>query len=261
MGVKLRSAPVFYTLVQFKFNSIAKMAEYVPTVQDRLRRKGYPDYREETLMAIDIRRPEDPQVEVQNTQKKRWGFISSKGTEGYLLFPDSLIYHTADYDTFSKFTKNALEGLALVHEIIELSYMDRIGLRYLDSISPKDGENVEDYISPSLTGLSSLIAGSLNHAFSETAMEIDGGKLIVRSVITENGLALPPDLMPFSLKLPERLSSLNGKNAVLDVDYFVIQRLDGIDLELIQKQMIASHKIVTDAFNSSVTEHAINTWK
>ena len=262
MGVKLRSAPVLYTLVQFKFNPIAQMAEYAPTVQEKLRRKGFPDYRQESLMSINIRRPDEPQAEVQNTQQSRWGFTNSKATEGYLLFPDSLIYHTTDYDTFDTFSKKALDGLALIHEIIELAYIDRIGLRYLDSISPKEGETVEEYLSPSLTGLSSIIKGSLNHAFSETAMDIDGGKLVARSVITENGIALPPDLMPLSLNIPEKLLSISGKNAVLDVDYFVTQqRFDGIDPDLIQKQMTTSHKIVTDAFNAAVTEHALNAWK
>jgi len=261
MGAKLRSAPVFYTLVQFKFNSIAQMAEYVPSVQEKLRRSGYPDYHQESMMSISIRRPDDPQAEVQNTQQKRWSFTNSKGTEGYLLFPDALIYHTADYDTFDTFSKKALNGLALVHEIIDLSYIDRVGLRYLDSIAPKEGEKVEAYLSPSLIGLSSVMNGSLNHAFSETAMDIDGGKLIARSVITENGIAMPPDLMPLSLKVPEKLSSITGKNAVLDIDYFVAQRFEGIEPGLIQKQMTASHKIVTEAFNAAVTEHAINTWK
>jgi uncharacterized protein (TIGR04255 family) len=261
MGVKLRSAPVFYTLVQFKFNSIAQMADYAPSVQEKLRRRGYPDYRQESMMSINIRRPDDPQPEVQNTQQKRWSFTNAKGTEGYLLFPDALIYHTTDYDTFETFSKKALDGLALVHEIVELSYIDRIGLRYLDSISPKAGEKVEEYLSPSLTGLSSIMKGSLNHAFSETAMDIDSGKLIARSVITDNGIAIPPDLMPLSLRLPEKVSSISHKNAVLDVDYFVTQRFDGIDLDLIQKQMTASHKIVTVAFNAAVTTHAINTWK
>jgi len=261
MGVKLRSAPVFYTLVQFKFNSIAQMSEYVPNVQEMLRRKGYPDFRRESQMAINIRRPDDPQPEVQSSQQSRWSFTNSKGSEGYLLLSDSLVFHTTEYDSFETFSTKALVGLGLIHEVVDLSYIDRIGLRYLDSIVPKPEEKVEEYLSPTLGGLSLAIEGSLGHAFSETAIQVGGGTLIARSIITGNGLAMPPDLVPLSLKLSSELAELSGRNAVIDIDYFVSNRIEGIDLEFINSQMDASHEIITKAFNASVTEHAINTWK
>jgi len=261
MGVKLRSAPVFYTLAQFKFNSIAQMTEYVPALQEKLRRMGYPDFRQENQMAINIRRTEAPQPEVQSSQQNRWSFTNSKGIEGYLLLRDALIFHTTEYESFETFSQKAMAGLELVHEIVDLSYIDRIGLRYLDAVCPNEGDKVEDYLAPSLAGLSLAIEGSLNHAFSETAIQVDGGTLIARSVITENGLAMPPDLVPLSLKLPQKIADISGRNAVIDIDYFVTNRVDGIDKGFIDAQMNASHEIITKAFNSSVTEHAIKTWK
>lgn len=261
MSVKLRSAPVFYTLAQFKFNSIAQMAEYVPVLQEKLRRMGYPDFRQENQMAINIRRTDDPQPEIQSFQQNRWSFTSSKGIEGYLLLRDTLIFHTTEYESFEIFSKKSMAGLELVHEIVDLSYIDRIGLRYLDAVCPKNGDKVEDYLASSLTGLSLAIEGSLNHAFSETAIQIDGGTLIARSVITENGLTMPPDLFPLSLKLPQRIAEISGRNAVIDIDYFVTNRMDEINKDSIDAQMNLSHEIITRAFNCSVTTHAIETWK
>jgi len=261
MGAKLSLAPVFYTLVQFKFNPITQMPEYVPRLQEHLRRIGYPDFRQDTLFSLNIRRAEDPQPEVQNLQQPRWSFVNSKGNEGYLLLQDSLIFHTTAYNTFDDFSEKALSGLNLIHETIELAYLDRIGLRYLDLIVPSDEGKLDEYLTPSLLGLSTLVAGSLSHSFTETVSQIDDGTLIARSLISETGLAIPPDLVPLNLKLPSRVSSVACRNAVLDIDYFVTQRLDGIDIELIKSNLLTSHDIITKAFLASVTEHAIKNWE
>lgn len=261
MGTKLSMAPVFYTLAQFKFNPITQMSEYIPGLQDHLRRIGYPDFRQDTLLSINIRRADEPQPEIHNIQQNRWCFTNAKGNEGYLLLSDSLVFHTTAYNTFDDFVMKSLDGLDLVHKAIELSYIDRIGLRYLDLISPRAKEKIDDYLAPSLLGLSTPIGGTLTHAYTETLSQIDGGTLVSRAVITDTGLAMPPDLVPLSLQLPPRLSSLTGRNAVLDFDYFAAQRLDGVESELIKAQLHASHEVITRAFHASVTEHAMKTWE
>jgi len=263
MGTKLKSAPVFYTLTQFKFNPIAQMSEYVPRLQERLRRIGYPDFRPETRFAINIRRTEESQPEIQKTQMDRWSFTNAKGDEGYLLLSDSLVFHTTAYDSFEDFSKKALVGLGLVHELIELAYIDRIGLRYLDSVVAKNEEKIEVYLQPYLIGLSTTVGGKLNHSFSETLTQIENGALVARVVITESDkLIIPPDLSPLNLNILPRFSALNGRNAVLDIDYFVSERrLEGVDLEIVKAQLLASHDIITKAFHASVTDHAIKSWE
>lgn len=261
MGAKLSFAPVFYTLVQFKFNPITQMPEYVPRIQEHLRRIGYPDFRQDTLVSFNIRRTDEAQPEIQNLQQNRWSFTNAKGDEGYLVSSDSLVFHTVAYDSFDNFSDKALTGLSFMHKTIELAYIDRIGLRYLDFVSPKAGELIDDYLTPSLLGHSMLISGTLTHAYTETLSQIDGGTLIARAVITESGLTIPPDLVPLNLKLSPRFSSVSGRNAVLDVDYFVSERLDGVNMDLIRSQLHASHKIITDAFLASVTDHAIKSWE
>lgn len=261
MGDKLRNAPVFYTLLQFKFNTITQMSEYVPRLQETLRRHGYPDFRQENKISINIRRPEDPQPEIQDTKFRRWLFTNSKSTEGYILLPDALVFHTTRYESFESFSRKALEGLSLVHKEIDLAYIDRIGLRYLDSISPRAEEGIEDYLAPSLLGAIGLFGEdiSLNHAFSETSLNIDGGTLVSRSVITDGGLAIPPDLSPIILNIDEKFSSLSGRNAVLDIDYFISERFEVSQSDMM-RQLVSSHNIVKDAFRGSVSRHALKSW-
>lgn len=260
MGEKWSNPPVFYTLAQIKFNPIAQMREYVPEIQDRLRRIGYPDYQPEQKVEVAIRNPESPQPDVRPQQLTRWHFTNSERTEGYILHPEALVFHSTQYEHFEDFSEKVLKGLSLVHEVIELSYTQRIGLRYLDAVIPAADKTLADYLAPSLLGLSMSVPGQLTHSFTETVSRIDDGTLVARAVITEGGLAMPPDLFPMTLPLPNRFGEPSGQTAVLDTDYFVEHR-NKFNIDHARDQLWSSHTVIGDTFKSSVTDHAISSWK
>jgi len=124
MAGKLKNAPLFYTIVQIRFNPIVQMKEYIPKIQDQLRR-GYPDFQTENIVAINIKNASEvlPQ-EIQNFPVSRWSFSNAKRNEGYLLLSDSLTFHTTQYDSFDEFKAKALEGLKIVNEIVDLSFIE-----------------------------------------------------------------------------------------------------------------------------------------
>jgi uncharacterized protein (TIGR04255 family) len=256
---KMSLAPVFYTLAQVQFNPIAQMADYVSPLQERLRRSGFPDFRAENQLELTVRRLDEPQPDVQPQQHVRWSFTNAQRTEGYLLLPNALVFHTTEYDTFEDFSKKTISGLKLVHEIVELNYVERIGLRYLDAIAPTGDDTLQQYLNPSLLGLSATLEGSLGHSFTETVTNVEGGTLVTRAVITDGSLALSPDLFPLQLELLPRFTAINGRNAVLDTDYFVAKR-SSFDLTKIEAQLLAAHDIITTAFKVSVTDYARKRW-
>ncbi len=260
MGEKWSNPPVFYALAQVRFNPIVQMEEYVPELQDRLRHIGYPDYQQEQKIEVAIRKPASEQPDVRPQQLIRWSFTNIDRTEAYTLHPDALIFHSTQYVNFEDFSEKVLRGLSLAHEVIELAYVQRIGLRYLDAVVPANDDLLDNYLNPSLLGLSGAAPGQLAHSFTETVSQVNGGTLVARAVITEGGLAMPPDLFPMTLKLPDRLGQLSGRIAVLDTDYFVEQRKI-FDLNSVKEQLLVSHKIVGDAFKSSITEHAVSAWR
>ena len=260
MGAKMKNAPVFYTLAQVKFNPIAQMEDYVPHLQEHLRRGGYPDYRKEVVqVGLKIRQLDKEEPEVKGQQHIQWSFTNAQRNEGYLLSADSLVFHSTVYETFDVFSNRLLERLSLVHEAVELAYIERIGLRYLDAVIPKGDDVIDAYLNPSLLGLSLSIEGELKHSFSETLSQIKGGMLVARSVITSGGLALPPDLFPLKLEIQPQFSEIPGPSAVLDTDYFVKKRFD-FDLEMVKVQLLSSHDIIDRAFHLSVTDYARHVW-
>ena len=84
----------------------------------------------------------------------RWSFTNSERTEGYLLLSNALVFHTTAYNTFESFLERTIFGLNLVHEIVELDYVERIGLRYLNAVFPINDETIEQYLNPGLLGFS-----------------------------------------------------------------------------------------------------------
>jgi uncharacterized protein (TIGR04255 family) len=257
---KMSLAPVFYTLAQVQFNPIAQMSDYVARLQERLRRSGFPDFRAENQLGLTIRRLEELQPDVQQQQQIRWSFTNAQRTEGYLLFSNTLVFHTTAYDTFVNFLQKTVSGLNLVHEVVELAYVERIGLRYLDAIVARDGDTLQHYLNPSLLGLSGTLEGQLGHSFTETVTAIEEGNLVARAVITEGGLTVSPDLFPLQLELQPRFAMINGQNAVLDTDYFIAKR-NVFDLANIEDRLSSAHDIITTAFKASVTDYARTQWE
>jgi uncharacterized protein (TIGR04255 family) len=257
---KMTLAPVFYTLAQIQFNPIAQMSDYVSHLQERLRRSGFPDFRAEQHVELTIRRLDESQPDVKQPTHMRWSFTNTQRTEGYLLLENALVFHTTTYDTFANFLQKTVSGLNLVHEIVELAYVERIGLRYLDAVVPMDdNDTLAQYLNPSLLGFSASIDGRLGHSFTEAVTAIEDGNLVARAVITDGALALSPDLFPLQLELQPRFAVINGRNAVLDTDYFVAKR-NSFALEEIEAQLLKSHNVITNAFKVSVTDHARKRW-
>ncbi len=221
MGKQWSNAPVFYTLAQVNFNPIAQLEEFIPKLQDQLRRNGYPDYRPEQKIEVTISKVDSTEPNVLPQKMLKWSFTNTERTEGYILQSDSLVYHSTEYEVFDDFLGKLIKGLELIHEAIDLAYVERIGLRYLDAVVPNEGESINSYLAPSILGMSGAMDEGLKHSFSETAVEKNGGMLIARTVIVDGGLAMPPDLFPMQLNMPDKLIGITGRTAVMDSDYYV----------------------------------------
>jgi len=253
-------APVFYTLAQVNFNPILQMGEFVPKIQDRLRRDGFPDFRKEQLRQVAFKQTDGEAPEISTHDgPTRWNFIDASRQSGYLLLPNSLVYHTTAYATFDDFAQKLLDGLRLIHEEVGLAYVERIGLRYLDAVVPKVGETLVEYLNNSVTGLSIALQGKLQHTFTETAIDTSEGKLVSRVLITEGELAVAPDLFPLPLVLEKKFAELNGIHAVLDNDYFTAARFE-FNPERVTTLLNSFHNSINAAFKASVTQYALDAW-
>jgi uncharacterized protein (TIGR04255 family) len=260
MGQRMNHAPVFFAVVQARFNQLMALDSYAPQIQDRLRKRGYPDGGRAVMTTVDIgpgRLLEQGPVPV--AQATRYTFNNMLRTAGFLLDQSALTFQTTDYGVFESFSTQFITGLTAIHEVAELSFTERIGVRYLDAVFPSSGEKLEDYLAPTVMGLSAKIGGTLAHSFSETRMRVKDVWLLARAVIRDGELGFPPDLLPMSLQVDKRFASLKGRHAILDTDGW-IDRREAFDRQGIKTRLNTIHEEVVSTFRATVTKHALERW-
>src|SRR2546422_1026141 len=147
MARKMTRAPVYFAIVQARFNPILALDSYVPQIQERFRKHGFPDVQKGTLATLNLSlaAPTEgsvPQAPVSQTI--RYMFLNMDRTAGFILDPGALSFQTTEYDVFGTFSAEFRQGLQAVHDAVELSYTDRIGFRYLDAVFPKANETLGD---------------------------------------------------------------------------------------------------------------------
>lgn len=263
MGRKMKSAPVYFTVAQARFNQILTLDSYAPQIQEKLRKEGFPDAQKGFLTTLNLNFPkaaEDSPPQVPVDQTVRYLFGNMERTSGFILDQGALSYQTTNYDTFESFSTNFLIGLRAVEDAVKLNFTDRVGLRYLDAVFPKSGETLQDYLEKSMLGLSEKLGGIVVQAFSESLVK--SGDINVRSrvIIQDEEVGFPPDLQPLGLTLQERFSRLKGHHAILDTDGWSESRRV-FSLEEVSMQLNGIHTEIDKTFRAIVTENALKVWE
>jgi uncharacterized protein (TIGR04255 family) len=152
-----------------------------------------------------------------------------------------------------------LKGLALVHDVVQLDFTDRVGLRYLDHVAPRPNDSLDQYVVPEVRGLGARLGGKAVHSYSETFSHVGDVQLRSRVVIQDGGLAFPPDLTLDGMKIDDRFLGYSGHHATLDTDGFIEGRMV-FSAPAVGEQLHAIHGVISAAFKAAVTEHAFKVW-
>lgn len=263
MGKKMRNAPVYFTIVQVRFNAILALDKFVPAIQDSLR-KEYPVFQKivQTQLNLNVPEQQGSQIDVPAERRLQYSFGNMERNSAFLLDDHSLSFQTTEYDVFSQFLDQFMVALQTVNEQVGgLSYTDRIGLRYLDHVRPLDNEKISQYIHGSMLGMIERSDGRIIHSFYETLVQHQVIKIMTRVVVQAGGLAFPPDLQPASLKINERfIKNRTGLFATIDTDGYTEEGGSPFSLERVKDQLNAVHDKIIEAFRATVTDHAVSVW-
>jgi uncharacterized protein (TIGR04255 family) len=256
-------APVYFAIVQARFNPILALDVYAPQIQERFRRHGFPDVQRGVLTTLNLNlaAPAEgsaPQVPVAQTT--RYMFYNINRTSGFILDQGALSFQTTEYDVFDTFSGEFRQGLQAVHDAVELSYTDRVGFRYLDAVFPKENETLADYLNSSVLGLTEVFAATVVHSFSETNLRSGNVNVVARVIIQDGEVGFPPDLLPNILSVADRFRSLRGRHAILDTDGCFEQR-EAFSLDRIAGHLSAIHDEISKAFHATVTPSALKVWE
>jgi uncharacterized protein (TIGR04255 family) len=265
MGRKMQNAPVYYVLAQVRFNAVLSLEQYMPVIQENMRKAGYPDFERAIFAALNMNVGGIQAALVPAVQQQiRFQFLNEDRTSGFILEQTGMTYQTTEYDTFKPFSEAFLRGLSTMHEAATLSYSERVGIRFLDAVCPKPDEHVSLYLAPPIMGVwDKLENRSLAHAFSEARTVQGKTTLLGRSIIldqqVEGPVYLSPEFQPAILKIAERFSKIKGLYAVLDNDCWVEDR-EKFDISSLAKQLNSLHHEIERSFALMVTPHAVEAW-
>jgi uncharacterized protein (TIGR04255 family) len=265
MGTKLKNAPVYFTLAQVRFNPILSLETYINGLQESLRKEGFPDFKKNMLATFNVvaaaaaGQMATPQLSAPQSEAQ-YVFTNIDGTTGFVLGQNYLSFQATEYDVFETFSASLLKVLELLHRAVGLSYFERIGVRYLDLVFPRAGEELGLYVLPEVMGLSGKASGTLIYSFSETRAQTKTGSIVARVIIQDGGVGFPPDLNPLGMQVAERFRKLQGRHATLDTDAFSETR-EPFDLANVQQRLNDLHTEVVTVFRGTVTPHALDVWK
>jgi len=263
MSKRMSRAPVYLGLAQVRFNRLLALDNYAPTIQEALRKLGYPDFRKvmAQTFSLNLAGSIEGGQAVPATAVAQYVFSNMEKTRGFILLQDSLTYMATEYDVFETFSERLLEGLRIIDSTVGgLSYTDRVGVRYLDAVFPDTGDELSHYLNPSVFGLVGKIGGELTHSFFETRSQLKNATIVSRVIVQPGPVGIPADLQPLVFELPERFKKLDGLHAILDNDGFTESRMkyDGARLK---SELFMLHDEIEKVFKLTVTSHALEKWK
>jgi uncharacterized protein (TIGR04255 family) len=258
MGKKLPHAPIFYVLAQVRFAALPKLIERISDVQEALRTNGFQDPFEESITTIEFVM-EAAQPAVKQRDVKRWVSRNAERTAGFMFDPSSITYQTTAYEDSAALVDAFSSGLELFHKHVDIQLVDRVGIRTLDAVFPRNGEGIANYIDGSALGLYGKLDAELQHVFSETVLKSDRGTVASRVLTHNAGISLPPDLQNPHFVLADRFVNRSGIHTMIDIDATISKR-ESFDMNQVKGTMIALKKYASESFWKTVTPQAREIW-
>lgn len=264
---KLANHPLLFVLAEFRFTEIMNIEKFLPEIQENLRQE-FPFYETQTLQEINIT-PEGMKVD----QSKQWAFIDKKKKNSVLLNHKRLVFITSEYERFEGFKKYCEIALEALISVAHPSLITRIGLRYADLITAKDGDDITSYVQSNVCNESHLRAvGRPVRQVNEAFLETSEGSLVIRSMYgdsnTDTSVFHDMGNMPIKVAIQDEPS----ERILLDFDHFWQLDLEDSNIDnnanllsfetnTIIKKLEEMHKLSRQAFWDITTDNGRKAWE
>lgn len=252
---KLTHQPLSLVLTEICFSEVKKIADYIPDIQEALR-ADYPVYSENQSQSVNI----SPDGVAVDRQVSSWTLGTKDKTRAVKISENRLVFFSTKYDRFDGYEKECISLVEVLHDIVKLGLLIRIGLRYNDVVHPiEEGDSLNQYVIPELCiskNISEL--GSTVRNRTESSIQTVEGILTVRSMEGVHDLVTMPDL---SKQLPVTMRDdipKNGPRLIIDFDHIwhAPEPGDEFAIDTAKKRLASLHMTARQAFWSVTTEFA-----
>jgi len=260
----LPNQPLFYVLASLRFQRWLSLPSKIAEIQDTLR---------ERFPLINQIYFGDPTQEfappAPSTEPAAWAFHTADRSLGCQIMPEQIVVHTTSYTRFSEFAEVFRFVLQAVEARAKHFDVGAIGIRYLDRIAPRPGEDLSHYLPAEY--LPKPLPGVGLHAesgLSQTVYRTETGVLQARFWSGQQYLSVPDDLVPLFVMTQEfgpdgpSLPPLEPGHGILDSDSIWSSLTPvriGVD-EAVEK-LRALHSHSNDFFRTVCTEPAFAVWR
>jgi len=263
--IPLTQKPLVMVLCQIQFSPIRQLDRYIGAIQERFRRMGLPIERVGKVRQITFGQAG---AQPDFSEETRWEYLTRDQHQSVLLTERSLVLQTADYERFEVFAERLQTLLDVVFcetEHDQHGVVERIGLRYVDAVLPRPGEDFRHYVREGLHGVADdVFLPGTHRAFWQsagaTSIGNHQGVLMLRVSQNDQGALLPADLIEGAPQLgrPEPTGTLI---TLIDMDHFIEDTLDA-NADALVPLAYAMHDDIINAFHHHVaTPEAIAIWK
>lgn len=253
--LKLYKSPLILVLAQIRFSPVLLIKDFIPVIQEELRKQKYSDYRAEQIQQVMF-----TGTDVKTEQTNRWVFASRDRRHAVIIAPDFVIYETSNYDVFETFLERFRPVLDLVQNKVGPDFAKQVGLRYVDLIRPTQTRTASEFLCEGLRGLPKEKL-NVPSAFQQFTAQTPTpyGELNIRSLEGSYETILPPDLASshIELALPSDPSEVCR---TLDIDHISQSEVDFAPSALLDR-LWDLHGPAADAFLAATTPEAIAFWK
>ncbi len=264
--VLLSKQPLVLVLGQVRFSPIRQIESYLPVIQEEFRRYGFPIERAGKVQQL-IFGPGGG-VPVQIVEQERWEYRTKDETWSVLVMQDSVGLQTTVYEKFEGFADKLLHAVRTVFAKTEhdkLGVVERVGLRYIDLVQPREGEDFRFYLRRGFHGIEDQVFQTATHrlhmeSMGKTSVGDISGTMVVRVVQNDQGFSLPPDLVGGAPKHAPRAKP-GELITLIDMDHYIEGNFDP-NAEWIIARAYEMHDHLIETFHGQVvTKEAIEVWK
>lgn len=254
--MKLTNSPLVLVLAQLRIAPVLAMERYIPDIQERLRKSGFPRFSRTQVQELAFG-PGGPMIQASN----RWEFADESSRWMIVVTENSIAVLTTAHDTFeSPFLERLLLAGAAVNEFATPVHVNRAGLRYINVVVRAEGHGFSEYLHAGFLGPKPETVGFTKVMTNFAAVgETAEGILALRCNFVSDDAVLPADLNVGNvLRLRDDIPYAEP-HAFLDIDHFV--EIDAsLDVDAIRDRYHGLHTTTRAAFLGAVQPFALKEW-
>jgi uncharacterized protein (TIGR04255 family) len=195
--ISLPRAPLVRVIAQVRFPGILKIEnkDVVASFQEEIRR-DYPLFEQQSTQRVEVQLgPGGPTVnQVPGTN---WRFQDAKRNWRLSLTTDALSFEVESYTSRSDFLARWTKAVAAVERIFEPGIALRIGMRYIDRVTDKPLDAIDELVHTDILGFARPpLRDHVRHAMSEATLSIEEGEMLLRWGILPANTTIDPNVLP-----------------------------------------------------------------